>query len=162
MGELMNWEAIGAVGEIASAMTVVVTLIYLAVQVRHATRATHAANIQSAAALDQDFLLVIGADPATSQMWTTSLTAPETLPHEQKLQGAFLMAAIMRRLENIYLQKRLGTLSEKGWQSRQSLFISIARSEGYSVYLESLPASLLSKDFIEYMAQLVPGERQAE
>lgn len=32
----MNWEAIGAIGEIVGAMAVFITLIYLAVQVRHA------------------------------------------------------------------------------------------------------------------------------
>ena len=36
----MNWEAIGATGEVLGAAAVVVTLIYLAVQVRHAKAAT--------------------------------------------------------------------------------------------------------------------------
>ena len=36
----MNWEAIGAVGELLGAAAVVFTLGYLAVQVRHAKTAT--------------------------------------------------------------------------------------------------------------------------
>ena len=36
----MNWEAIGAVGEVLGAIAVVITLGYLAVQVRHAKAAT--------------------------------------------------------------------------------------------------------------------------
>ncbi len=36
--KLVNWEAIGAVGEIAGAMAVVITLLYLARQVQHARR----------------------------------------------------------------------------------------------------------------------------
>ncbi|MCB1669689.1 MAG: hypothetical protein R3F41_10945 [Gammaproteobacteria bacterium] len=35
----MNWEAIGAIGEILGAMAVVMTLVYLAVQVRYAKEA---------------------------------------------------------------------------------------------------------------------------
>ena len=42
----MNWEAIGAVGEILGALLVGVTLIYLAVQLRQNTRATRAATLQ--------------------------------------------------------------------------------------------------------------------
>ena len=38
----MNWEAIGAVGEVAGAIAVVVTLIYLGIQVRHSRTATEA------------------------------------------------------------------------------------------------------------------------
>jgi len=34
----MNWEAIGAVGEIAGAVAVVLSLIYLASQIRHSNR----------------------------------------------------------------------------------------------------------------------------
>ena len=36
----MNWEAIGAIGEIVGALAVVLTLIYLAFQVRYARNAT--------------------------------------------------------------------------------------------------------------------------
>ena len=33
----MNWDAVGAIGEIAGAATVIATLFYLALQVKHAT-----------------------------------------------------------------------------------------------------------------------------
>ena len=38
----MNWEAIGAVGEILGAIAVLVTLIYLATQIKQHTLATRA------------------------------------------------------------------------------------------------------------------------
>ena len=115
----MNWEAIGAVGEIVGATAVVLTLIYLAVQVRLGTRATQAASFQAASALDQDFLLTLGKDPVTAQLWNTYLTDPESLSTDQSLQGLYLFISFLRRLENLYFQHRLGALSEEGWQSRQ-------------------------------------------
>jgi hypothetical protein len=42
----VNWEAIGAVGEILGAAAVVVTLLYLAIQVRHNTLATSSSTQQ--------------------------------------------------------------------------------------------------------------------
>lgn len=39
----MNWDAIGAVGEVAGAIAVVVTLVYLARQIRHSAEATRIA-----------------------------------------------------------------------------------------------------------------------
>ena len=39
----MNWEAIGAVGEIVGAITVFATLIYLAIQIKHGARAARPA-----------------------------------------------------------------------------------------------------------------------
>ncbi len=65
------------------------------------------------------------------------------------------MTSLIRRLENMYLQKNLGPLSEEGWKSRQALFTGIARSPGYSAFLESSPAHFTSEEFRNYMAQLV-------
>lgn len=55
----MNWEAAGGIGELTGAMAVVVTLVYLAIQVRHSkdaldvnSRETRAATTQ--AALDSE------------------------------------------------------------------------------------------------------------
>ena len=157
-GERMNWEAISAVGEIVGAMAVIVTLIYVAVQVRHSTKETQAVSAQTAHALDHEFLLTIGADPITAQLWATYLSAPETLADDQLIQGAFLMTSLMRRLENMHLQKSVGSLSEVVWKSRQALFIGIARSPGYLAFLESPPAAFTSEEFRNYMTQLVSDE----
>ncbi len=39
----MNWEAIGAVGETVGALAVLVTLVYLAMQIRQNTKSVQAA-----------------------------------------------------------------------------------------------------------------------
>jgi len=154
----VNWEAIGAVGEIVGATAVVVTLLYVAVQIRNGTRETQAMGVQAAASMDQEFLLTIGASPVLANLWATYLAAPETLPDHQKLQGVYLMASLLRRTENIRLQKRLGTLSEEGWESRQPMIDGIANSAGYAAFLKSPPAAYFTKEFRDYMAQLVPDE----
>ena len=43
----MNWEALGAIGEIVGAVAVIATLGYLAVQIRQNTRSVRAATLQS-------------------------------------------------------------------------------------------------------------------
>lgn len=44
----MSWEAIGTVAEIVSAVAVVISLVYLAIQIRQTRRQTAAENLQSA------------------------------------------------------------------------------------------------------------------
>ncbi len=154
----MNWEAISAVGEIVGAIAVVVTLMYLAVQIRRGTSATQAASVQAAAALDHEFLMAVGSDPITARLWETYLFAPQTLTGDQAMQGHLLMASLLRRLENIRIQMQLGTLSQDGWLSRQSMFKVIANSPGYSAFLDSVMAAFLNETFAEYMAQLRSGE----
>ena len=55
----MNWEAIGAIGEILGAITVVLTLLYLAVQVKYAREATIDANRLNRANGIQSMLLAL-------------------------------------------------------------------------------------------------------
>jgi hypothetical protein len=154
----MNWEAISAVGEIVGAIAVVATLIYLAVQVRRSTAATQAASVQAAAATDHEFLLTLGSDPVMAPLWATYLATPEILTDNQQMQGHLLMASLLRRLENIYIQNQLGTLSEKGWRSRHAMFNVIANSRGYSAYLDSQMAAFLNEEFAEYMTQLTAAK----
>jgi len=62
----MNWEAIGAIGDFVGALAVIITLAYLAVQVRHAKDAAADTNrlerskgvrdIMLATALDRNFV----------------------------------------------------------------------------------------------------------
>lgn len=150
----MNWDAVGAIGEIVGALAVVMTLIYLAVQVRQSTNATQAVSIQTASSLDQEFLLALGTDQSRALLWAAYLSAPESLTDEQRLQGAYLMASFVRRLENIYIQQRLGALSKEGWESRQAMFNGIARSAGYAAYLDSPPGGFINEDFRRYMSEL--------
>ena len=146
-------------------VAVVAGIIFLAVEIRQNNELlqsqlieTQAVSIQAATTSDQDFLLVLGSDPVSAKMWSTYLRAPETLAEDQWLQSSYLMASLLRRLESVYLQKRLGSLSEEGWMSRQPLFIGIARSPGYAAYLESQSAALLGDDLRDYMDELVPDE----
>jgi hypothetical protein len=43
----LDWEAVGAIGEIVGAVGVLATLIYLAAQIRDNTRSLQAASLQS-------------------------------------------------------------------------------------------------------------------
>ncbi len=60
----MNWDAIGAIGEILGAIAVLVTLIYLAGQVRQAKHQLNLNGIQARANHARDQLMPIAADPS--------------------------------------------------------------------------------------------------
>ena len=146
-------------------IAVVAGIIFLAVEIQQnnellqsQVREMQAVSIQAATTLDQDFLLVLGSDPVTAKMWSTYLRAPETLAEDQLIQGSYLMASLLRRLESIYLQKRLGSLSEEAWMSRHRLFVGIARSPGYATYLESASAVLVGDELRYYIDQLAHDE----
>ena len=64
----MNWEAIGAVGEIIGAVAIVATLIYLAVQVRYAKRQVEINGISTRAQSSVGILSPIVNDPKMASL----------------------------------------------------------------------------------------------
>lgn len=154
----MNWNAIGAVAEIVGAIAVVVTLIYLAVQVRQATQATQAASFQTASALEQEFLLVVGQDPATARTWATYMFGDlTTLPEDERMQAVFLMGSMLRRLENVYHQHKLDTISDDAWFSRRGMFAAVAQSRAFAHFMTGPARGFVGQEFIDFMHRLRSG-----
>ena len=129
---IVNWDAIGAVGEVVGAFAVVLTLGYLAVQVRQSTKMARS-NVRQAFS---DSI----ASMATSLVERDDLARivqkefdGETLePHEKTRLEARCFSA-MRQWENIYLQYRDGLVTSGEWtayrQNLQRLFKNAAYRE---------------------------------
>lgn len=73
----MNWEAVGAVGEILGAVAVVITLVYLAMQVRQNTKAVQAAAIDSANTHVSDIRMEIFSDADVTSLYRRGNEDPE-------------------------------------------------------------------------------------
>jgi hypothetical protein len=112
----MNWEAIGAVGEVLGAATVLITLGYLAVQIRQNTQVMQ--NSALGAALD--FHRLFDRNERYIALLAKSQRKEElTLEDRAHMVERFL--AIMRELESIWYQKQLGTLSPDQFQQHLDL-----------------------------------------
>ena len=59
----MNWDAIGAIGEVVGAVGVIITLIYLAAQIRQNSKTTQADIRQSLAEQQIQFINSRATDP---------------------------------------------------------------------------------------------------
>ena len=57
----MNWDAIGAIGEIVGALAVVISLMYLAAQIRTSNAAAKQAAMQEIYTLNDELLKMIGS-----------------------------------------------------------------------------------------------------
>ena len=73
----MNWEAIGAIGETAGAVGVIVTLIYLAIQVRQNTRSSRLASFQSSTELLNAVSNAIANNDDLAEISTRIYTQPD-------------------------------------------------------------------------------------
>lgn len=94
----MNWEAIGAVGEVVGAAAVVLTLVFLTIQLRHSARSMDESNrLQRVGALDRHsesigrFRARIIENEDVAKIWYAAITNGELTNLESlRLQNLFI------------------------------------------------------------------------
>ena len=84
----MNWEAIGAIGEIVGALAVVLTLAYLALQVTTAKRATIDQNTLSRANGVREMILAISTNDELRMNLVDDLSVREFYEELARCRGA--------------------------------------------------------------------------
>jgi hypothetical protein len=127
----VNWDAVGAVAELIGAMGVVVSLAYLAVQVRSNTRSAQAATYQSMTQGVFDMNREIFANPELASFLERARTADEPFdPVEQRRWEAYC-STHFRHFDNIFHQHQLGSLRDSEFRSLLSVAQFHFRSERF-------------------------------
>ena len=107
----MNWEAIGAVSEIIGALAVVVTLAYLAVQIRQSNDLLRSESRQVLVSND---VTSLRSGMELSDVFAKFVSSGE-LSAEEQLKLSFMFALDLRNREFEYFQYINGLLDEQTW-----------------------------------------------
>ena len=92
---MINWDALGALGELVAALAVLITLIYLAVQVRQAKAALHISSFQEGNRLMNEATLALAKSPELAKAIAIASAEPEKLEEWQwRLIEGYIIAII--------------------------------------------------------------------
>ena len=111
----MNWDAIGSIGEIVGAIAVVVSLIYLAVQVRQNTKIVAANTFQAVSSSASYTSMEIAQSPHLSRLVLKLFGENGDLSPEESMQAQLVFRAIFRNYENYFYQYSRGYFEEEVW-----------------------------------------------
>ncbi|MBW2396531.1 MAG: hypothetical protein JRG95_19955 [Deltaproteobacteria bacterium] len=115
----MTLTDLGNIGETIGGIAVLVTLAYLALQIRQNTRTMRAASHHSANQLGVQINLALGSNPEVARvLMKGAMETPAPEPHEQ-LMFHLLMRANFSGAEDFYIQAREGLLEPEMWESRR-------------------------------------------
>ena len=104
----MNWEAIGAVGEILGAIGVIITLGYLAIQIRQNTKVTKASTAQQMTDKWVTINLQLMQTPSVSLYDLKNLESDS----EELVSGFALWRSLFHQWSNNHYQYSQGVLDE--------------------------------------------------
>jgi len=128
----MNWDAIGAVGEIIGALAVFITLIYLALQIRQNTRAINSAALDSTVNTISIARQSIYENDDVARVYLKGLAAPEELDELERLKFRLLLHNLMLSESNIFAQTTFSDLPDSEWQAQSTVIKRVLSSPGGS------------------------------
>ena len=106
----MNVQDLAAVAEIVGGLAVVVSLIYVGLQVSDSTSAIRSTAASDATTAMQSWYLEMGSNRQASDMWFNAMTSPEPLSTHDEFQFMMSMHAVLLGMQNSYLLSKEGTL----------------------------------------------------
>lgn len=150
----MNWDALGAIGEIIGAVAVFATLVYLAVQIRQNTGAVRAAALNSSVVVVTDIRAKLFGDPNLTDIYIRGLDDPDSLNVVDKARFTLTMHNILWSLWNVYAQSGYAELSSDIWESQMLVVKRVFGTPGGRFFLDKHGAEF-PKSFIQLVEKLL-------
>ncbi len=160
----ISLQDLGSIGEFVGAVAVVVSLIYLAVQIRQNTRAVRAYSFH--AATDSFNLLntTIAHDESLARIFRLGSEELGNLNEDERVRFNFLFLGALRVFETLYYQNKQGTGDPALWTAETSTMIALLTAPGGREWWESNPLSITLefRNFVEAeILTKAPGEGAA-
>lgn len=152
----MNWDAFGAIGEVVGATAVVVSLIYVSIQLRSGTRALQTTTRDSVFKSLQEWNLVVMAEPRLGWIFQSGARNFEGLGEEDRARYLHVMYSFFKVFENIYLHHLDGVVPPEIWESNLKMLAVYATQPGGRRYWEERKAAYDPR-FHTVMEGLEPG-----
>lgn len=148
----MNWEALGAVGELLGSLLVLVTLIYLAVQTRGISRQSRAEARYAFVDAVGEINMAIARDKDTACVWRKGLGSVQSLDEDERMQFFMLVGQYSNLWSVMYQLHQDHLLPEKQWTVVRNDIASILGSDGGRYFWANGGAAAFDREFAEFVA----------
>ena len=146
----MNWDALGAIGEVVGAIGVIATLGYLAVQIRQNTGSIRASSFQEAVRDMAAASDVLASNADLARIWRTGQRDFDALNPEERQRFAAYALGLFRRLENVFYQTEHGVLDSAFWNGTLNTARTMLSQPGFAAWW-ARAHDLFSPAFCEYV-----------
>ena len=130
----MNWDALGAIGEIIGAAAVFVTLLYLALQIRQNTNATMSNAVNSSVTPVIDLKKSLIENDEIADLYIRGSADPDQLNEKDWFKYRLIVSNFMWASWNVFSQKNHAGLSSSVWESQVPAIHRMLTSSGGKRY----------------------------
>ena len=154
----MNWDVLGAVAELVGAGAVVVSLLYLARQMREATTQAKVTNMHNLLSYFAEVTGPITTDPGVTDVYHRATAGGlRALGEDDRIRFIYLATLILRGFEDGYVTKAHGALPEWYDSTAEPVLGDLLAMPGFRDFWD-LRRGMFSNDF----RTLVDGMRSGQ
>ena len=126
----MNWDALGAVGEIIGAIAVLLTLGYLALQIRQNTQAVQASAVESSIKSVSEARSAIFVTAGIAEIYEKGISDPEQLTGVETIRFRLLVHNLLLAQANVFAQMKYSNLPSSTWKSQRPAILRVLKTPG--------------------------------
>lgn len=153
----MNWDALGAIAEIIGAAAVLVTLIYLARQVKHNRESVESATAESIMSTLITTTATAASSPGLSGLLIRGQAGMDSLSEDERSQFVFWFTGYFRIIEQAYHHYLEDNFKTELWEGHSRHFHAMVKTQGVYRFW-SLRKSIFTPEFQVYVEELIKSE----
>ena len=143
---LQDW---GAIGELVGGLAIIVSLLYVGLQVRQGTNASRAATNQAFSVQFSDLILQI-TKPELRDIFWRGIKGLKNLQGSENAALMALLASIMRTYETFYFERIEGRFDSRMWDGYEAQMIDLYNNVGVREYW-AIRKHQFSSDFDSFL-----------
>lgn len=150
----MNWEAIVAISQLVAAIGVILSLIFLAIQLRQNTKAVRSSSIHDLTYSLSATAQTVVENENIVQILLKAKAGPESLNEEERARLHYWLVMAFRRFEGVYFQRTLGLVDSTMVEGFERSFISMVASKSGRAWW-STAKGVFSSGFVSYVDEQI-------
>ncbi len=152
---VLEW---GAIGELIGGIAIIVSLIYVGIQVNDSASAVRSASANDANVAMQNWYMQIGSNQQTSELIYNALMSEQALLNQEEFQFLMMFHAAFLAFQNSYLLAEEGTINVELREALTGVILGTKDLPGMIRYWRQRK-SYLHPGFADYVDQLLKQEK---
>ena len=151
----MTLSDLGDLGDFLGGIGVIVTLVYLAIQIRRNTYAVRSASLDSAYAAHMEFQRTVWSDSELNKLWFDGLLGKRELSDTERERFLFMVISCARLWEGAYFKVNEGSLESKAWIGLNEELAGVFAFPGVQPYWTDVVRGICAEEFVEFVESAV-------
>jgi len=148
---------LASIAEIVGAFAVVVSLVYVGIQVSDSVGASRSASVNDANVALQSWYLELGSNEQASTLFYRGLLSEEALPNEEEFQFLMMFHGVFLAFQNSFWLAEEGTLDPELLEALTVAILGVKDTPGMGRYWRQRK-SYLNASFGLYVEELLERE----